>query len=213
MDNLRLPRLLGILLAVFGLVASASMATTASAADPGTIGGTVVLPTGGSTYMSLRNLDGTSVASAGIAEDGTYTFTGVADGSYLVVAESSQTVLRTFYPGTHDAAAATPVVVADSQPVTGINFEAIAAGLITGTVTVPSAQPRDYYVGVRVYDEAGVLVGETLSNVSATNEFSGPFTIGGLAAGTYSVAFQRSEGVPDLARRRVLRRRSGGVLD
>ena len=79
----------------------------------GSISGTVHdkktnAPIGGAKVMASG-----CMKSALTAEDGTYTITGLADGSYTVRAMKSGYLCAT-YP--------TPVVIANGQPVTGIDF-------------------------------------------------------------------------------------------
>lgn len=157
-----------------------------------TVSGTVTFPAGESSTISLRTADNVAVASAFPQPDGSYDFGQVPDGTYIVYSFPTTGVLGTFYPGTTVRDLAETVVVAGSVPVTGIDFAAVPASSITGSIT----SVTNGYVELQVYDAGGALVSTTWVEITAG---TGTYSLDGLLEGAYYVAFERSSKSTSLA--------------
>ncbi len=137
-------------------------------AQPVTISGTVSPSTVGSG--ATVTLSGTMSAVVSADGAGSYSFPGVANGSYTV------TVTRTGYTF---SPASQPVTITASTSVTGVNFtgQAIPTWSIGGTVT----------------GGAGAAVALTgAANMNATADVSGNYSFTGLTNGSYTVAASKS---------------------
>ena len=134
------------------------------------------------------------------SSDGTYTLDGVAPGSYDIrfvpaspygcsfnsPTPNTSTYAAQWFPGVTTQAAATAVVVAASTPRTGVNAQMAAAAVVTGTVTDASAHLLSG-VCVNAY-----LPGATVAAGTELTTASGGYSLGGLAAGAYSIEFDGS---------------------
>lgn len=174
--------------AVTGIDAQLALAGSIS----GTVTGVGGVPLAG-VYVGVSTIGGDPAGVATTAADGTYTITGVDPGSYILIFNPDYDSLYQdeYYDDTRDPAAATPIVVALGQQVTGKNAQLAKLGLITGTVTVPApGDPTDIQVNATSttpsLDDYG-------SDVVAAD---GTYTMR-VPAGTYTVEFYG----PDYARR------------
>ncbi|MCE5210780.1 MAG: carboxypeptidase regulatory-like domain-containing protein, partial [Deltaproteobacteria bacterium] len=143
---------------------TADFTATASAAATHTISGTV---TSGSTALAgvKISLTGDNTGSVFTGEDGTYAFTGLADGDYTVTPSHSHYI---FDP------VSTPVTISGSNMVA--DFEATASYIISGTVASGGTAL------------AGVTINLTGDNTgSVTTGSDGIYAFTGLAAGSYTV--------------------------
>ncbi|MGC8723132.1 MAG: protease pro-enzyme activation domain-containing protein [Acidobacteriota bacterium] len=139
--------------------------TTATYGISGTVSGAV-------TSGVTMTLSGAASATTTTASGGTYSFAGLANGTYTVTPSKSG---YTFTP-----ASASETV--NGASITGVNFTATAnppsTYTISGTITLSGA-------GL-----SGVTV--TAGSASATTSSTGAYTISGLANGTYTVTPSKS---------------------
>jgi len=113
--------------------------TASAGTDGGSISGTVRDVTGTALAGVSVSVGGTVVASG---EDGRYLVEGLAPDSYIVAADAGT---EEFVPGFHEAAFeeldATPVVVGQSEQVTGIDVVLHRRGVVRGTVADTDGSP------------------------------------------------------------------------
>ncbi|MEP7337178.1 MAG: carboxypeptidase-like regulatory domain-containing protein [Acidobacteriota bacterium] len=134
---------------VLSLLAIATLAQTATNKATGTIAGRVTVGTqpapgvdvllkAGGNPSPTDILQSSPSATATTDADGWYRLTGVAPGSYRVVAYAPAHVVEgnanPFMPGK-------PVNVAEGEAVENINFSITRGGVVTGTVTDPDGRP------------------------------------------------------------------------
>lgn len=160
----------------------------------GGITGTVIERDGSGPvpYPEVRVYDSTGsyVAYADSESDGTYQVGGLPDGRYYVTASGgySSVYVAQLYDGIDcpssgcDVTSGTPVDIVQQSTVSGIDFDLVRRGSITGTVRDETTFLPLSGVRVRVYNDAGSSV-EYDSTDSA-----GVFELTGLAQGTYFVA-------------------------
>lgn len=178
-----------ILLAIT-VVGTSTRARAASAADTGSISGTVTNSTGAPASGVYVNVSGTAGSSSTVqtAADGTYTAPGLAAGTYTVTFTAFDGVsARQYWNDQPITGTPTPVVVGDGQAVTNIDAALKKNGSISGTVTVGSGSPA-----------ANVTVnanGASTGTQSAVTAADGTYTIPNLPADTYNVEFSPSDGV------------------
>ncbi|HEY5111018.1 MAG TPA: carboxypeptidase regulatory-like domain-containing protein [Acidimicrobiales bacterium] len=131
------------------------------------------------------------VALATTGSDGTYTFRGLAAGSYQLYFDaidcSAANYGNVYYDGTStgnysDAAAAT-VSVATGEAVTGINVTMSVGTTISGTVTAAAGGAPVANVCVDAYTTS------TGTGEYVNTGVDGTYTITGLAPGSYTVEF------------------------
>ncbi|WP_354349897.1 carboxypeptidase regulatory-like domain-containing protein, partial [Pseudarthrobacter sp. PvP090] len=126
----------------------------------------------------------TEVASADVNADGTYQVTGLSAGSYkFFIVGRNTAALDQWYDRAASFAGARTLSVTAGQNLTGINPALSAASAISGKITGGAV-----YTPVNVLNTAGAIVKTGYSNVDGT------FNVGGLAAGSYKVAFNRASG-------------------
>jgi hypothetical protein len=129
---------------------------------------------------------GNSVGNASTDHDGVYTITGLKAGSYFVHTDAffaSESYVNQVY--------GSAVVVTPPGSVTGIDFNLVIGGSITGTVTNLGGTPLDN-VSLQLTTGAGQHAG------SADTDASGDFTINGLAAGAYYLRTYNNSGYLDV---------------
>jgi 5-hydroxyisourate hydrolase-like protein (transthyretin family) len=154
------------------------------------ITGTITTPDapniGVSAEVQVYNSAGAVVGASSEATDGTYRVGGLAPGKYLV--QFSALGYETqYYSGTPLASAATPVSVGTGTTSSGIDATLVPTthtASISGTVT--DAITREPITGIDVAVETpggGPIEG------TATTGADGGYTIAGVPAGSYEVAF------------------------
>lgn len=134
-----------------------------------------------SVMVSLYSLSGERLSNEW-AYDGTYEFSDVPSGSYLVKVWGSSGRSTGWYGGTVSFASATPVVVGRGTVSSGINLTVVPSGSVSGDFDA-----RGYdnaFVDVEVYTPGGQLV----AVYPSANQ--GSFYIGGIKPGTYLVYFR-----------------------
>lgn len=103
----------------------AKSAATLASASQGSISGTVSFPPGTKPYASLvavsADLASDAYFIADAQPDGSYSISDVPDGSYVVLAQAYECATE-FYDNVFSPDSATPVVVSNSRPTTGIDF-------------------------------------------------------------------------------------------
>jgi len=119
------------------------------------------------------------------ASDGTYAFTGLAAGDYLV-RYTHATHLAEWYDDAADAAGATVLTATLGGTLTADASLALG-GRILGTLTQPDGTAGGAYFYAYVYDESGNQVGYNRSSWS-----DGTYEVKGLATGAYFVKFTGS---------------------
>ena len=118
--------------------------------------------------IAAYNLDGTLHNSAISDAAGNYTLV-VAPGTYkLALLDPAGTYATQFQPGTADFFAATNYVVLGGQTLTGIDFAAVAAGRIAGTVRAAASGVPLSGMTVQAYDVMGALVAQTTTAANGT---------------------------------------------
>jgi len=125
------------------------------------------------------------VAQGYVNPDGSYKVTGLAAGSYkfFISGWNTGAVDQWFDKGVSFATARTLTVTA-GQDLTGINPVLAKGSTISGKITGGGTTGTP----VSVLDTAGAVVRDGSSNPDGT------YSIGGLAAGSYKVAFNRASG-------------------
>jgi hypothetical protein len=150
-------------------------------------------------YDSSKQL----IASTSTAADGSYTFAGLAAGTYYVGFDTSSFcgdecgglrpafvsangLLPQFWMNQATLASATPIILTTADQ-TGIDAVLPPGGQITGTVTGPAGDPLPS-VEVDLYDSTGALVADTFTGQDGSYRFQG------LPSGTYRVGVVDSSG-------------------
>lgn len=134
-------------------------------------------------FVSASADDGTTGGYATTAADGTYTITGVADGSYRIsFSDPGGGYSMQYYDHAVDWSSATHVTVADGAAVTGIDAQLAEAGSLSGIVTGEDGTPLS---GVNV---SVVPTGPGYGQ-SVTTAADGRYAARGLSPGSYRVQF------------------------
>ena len=168
------------------LAQAASISGTASDSSTGT-------PVSGISIVAY-DTNGNFAGSAGTTSNGTYTITGLAPGSYRVgFSDFSSRYVSQYYNGKSTLAAADTVTLTSGQAVSQIDARlqtvSQTQGTITGTVT--SAATAAKLSGISV--SASQVGGGGFA--STTTDANGGYTLNGLPAGTYTVAFSDGNGL------------------
>jgi Carboxypeptidase regulatory-like domain/IPT/TIG domain len=184
-------------------VGALALAVSAPAAQaeplPGDIAGTVT----NTALQGLANIDVVAfqpwvnggwyqVAHATTDSTGDYDFGSLAAGTYSVRFEDAPgSYLTQFYANEPDIHSATDVVVNAGATTSHIDATLIAAGAISGTISV--AVPTDLTsIDVMVYQPDGS--GGWVGFVDVSPASDGTYTITGLPSGTYRLGFQDLSG-------------------
>ncbi|MFF2316417.1 carboxypeptidase regulatory-like domain-containing protein [Arthrobacter sp. NPDC058097] len=117
--------------------------------------------------------------------DGTYSIVGLETGSYKLRFLGGQSGAEDLWYGGSTAVTAKSVAVTAGQAVTGADMAVVTGATISGNISGASAQPGHL---LSVLDSAGKLVKNGYSDEA------GNYSVVGLAAGSYKVAFNRSSG-------------------
>ncbi len=157
----------------------------------GAITGVVIDRTGGlplsDAIVQVYDHGGSFLAGASCGSDGSYELGGLADGTYFVQALNWGHYVDQLYrsidcpPSGCDLLTGTPLVIVNQSTVSGIDFDLVAKGSITGTVT-DSTMTASVGVNVQIYSQAGSLVDYALT------DSSGQYTVEDLDAGSYFAA-------------------------
>ena len=125
------------------------------------------------------------VAQGYVQPDGTYQVTGLAAGSYKFFISGWNTgAADQWYDKAASFAAARTLTVTAGQDLTGINPVLVKGSTISGKITGGGTTGTP----VSVLDSAGTVVKDGYADAAGT------YNVGGLAAGTYKVAFNRASG-------------------
>ncbi|WP_427018368.1 carboxypeptidase regulatory-like domain-containing protein [Pseudarthrobacter sp. P1] len=156
-----------------------------------TISGKFTAPAGSSfanSRVSVYTADKQQPSQIGwVGSDGTYKVVGLPAGSYkLQFVTNSPDTADQWYKNAKSFDTATVVTVASGQNATGINDTLVKGATISGSITPVSA--GEWYP-VAVMDQSGVVV-----KSGYTDSSTGAYSITGLAAGSYKVAFNRASG-------------------
>ena len=141
----------------------------------------------------LYNSADEPLTSTTTASNGTYSFTGLQTGKYLVGFEDTTTAAYTsqFYAGQATAATATKVSVTAATTTANVNVKLVRASNITGKVTNTAATPAPLAnIEVDLYDGNDNLLSSTLTTSTGTYTFAGTSALG---AGTYKIGFQDTQ--------------------
>lgn len=112
-------------------------------------------------------------------EDGTYTFSGLPTGRYIITAQAAG-YLREYWQEADSLRNATLVTMENGNSLTGIDFTLSTGGSIAGVVTGEANQPvADARIEVRSQNDRIKVTGRT--------DAAGHYEITGLRSGTYLV--------------------------
>jgi protocatechuate 3,4-dioxygenase beta subunit len=158
----------------------------------GSITGTVVDRSTGlpisSADVFVYDASGDAIKGTGTESDGSFEIGGLPDGTYFVSAGSWYDYVKQLYDGIDcpaegcDITAGTPIVVSSLATVTGIDFDLIRLGAISGTVQDENSGLPIQGVDITVFDAGGSVVG------SDSTDATGAFLVGQLHSGTHFVA-------------------------
>lgn len=153
----------------------------------GSIAGTVSTDAEGATVegltvTALSDAEGAEPMETTTASDGTYLFESVVPGDYTVTVDAGDGFVTD--PLAHD------VEVGNSEEVTGVDFDILAAASIAGTVSTDV--PDTPIEGLTV---TATLEGEEDPVATAETAGDGTYTIGKLLPGTYTVEVEVGEGL------------------
>lgn len=177
-----------------------------AALEPGrSITGTVTLPEGapsswlGSVSVTAMPTNGGSIGGMGATPDpstGEYTITGLAPGSYRVAfrvmngmpGTDVPNVVDEYYDNAYTPSTATPVDVSDADK-SGIDATLESGRSISGTVTLPTDAPAEWWQGINVsvMTPGGEYLG--YSNNVKVDAATGAYTYSRLPAGEFIVYF------------------------
>ena len=163
--------------------------------DPGEvgIGGVTVQLRGAGADGIFGNGDDVIAATTATDPDGTYLFTGVPPGQYIVQVSGAPLAGRTATVGPQSVGSATspPVTVVANQVLTDVDFGYNAPGTFTVTDTLWVDEDLDGVYDVNERPIAGVTMNlvNNLGQVvgTATSEVDGTFSFSGLANGNYTM--------------------------
>lgn len=156
----------------------------------GVISGKITAPAGTSLYASqiIATKTGAVDAQSGygsIGWDGTYSIVGLETGTYKVRFLGGQSGAEDRWYGGATVETAKAVAVSAGQTVTGADIESVTGATISGKVT---GSGTSGYYPLSILDGSGKLV------KSGSTDGTGNYSVVGLAAGSYKVAFNRSSG-------------------
>jgi hypothetical protein len=165
-------------------------AINATLVKGGAISGKITAPAGtlltASQVVATKTgtIDDSSVYGY-VNPDGTYSIIGLETGSYKLRFLGGQSRAEDLWYGGATAATAKSVAVTAGQTVTGTDMTVVTGASISGNVSGTSARAGHL---LSVLDSAGKLVKNGYSDEA------GNYSVVGLAAGSYKVAFNRSSG-------------------
>ena len=136
-------------------------------------------------WVGISNADGTYFLGVPTDQQGHYTVSGLASGTYTVRFNAPSGYLSEWYDNKHSQNAATPVTVTLPNITSGINAVLEAGGAISGTVKNAHGTGLAN-VQIQVFD----LNGTWTAGVSTDQ--NGAYTASGLSAGSYRVFFSPS---------------------
>ena len=165
-------------------------AINAALVKGGAISGQITAPAG--TRLTASEIVATKTGTIDdssvhgwVNTDGTYSIVGLETGTYKLRFLGGQSGAEDLWYGGTTAATANSVAVTAGQTVAGANMTVVKGATISGNVSGASGQPG--YL-LSVLDSAGKLVKNSYSDEA------GNYSVVGLAAGSYRVAFNRSSG-------------------
>ncbi|MGN7252712.1 beta strand repeat-containing protein [Arthrobacter sp. SAFR-014] len=136
-------------------------------------------------YATRAESPDQTAAVASVGADGTYTLSGLEPGTYKVRFSGEQSGATDLWYGGTTPDTATPVVVAAEEAKASVNMTVTTGASISGTVTGSGSL---YGYPVTVYDLAGKTARTTQTDAA------GKYSVVGLAAKSYKIAFNRSNG-------------------
>ena len=139
--------------------------------------------------VEIDNAAGDYVDDTTTAADGTYSFAGLAAGTYNLAFDGSGAggYPVQYYNGKSTFDSADPVEVAAGATVTGIDAALQLGGEIKGTVTAGAGGAGVAGIAVTAYDASGQPASSTAT------DSAGAYDLPGLLAGTYEVGFGPSQ--------------------
>jgi len=139
-----------------------------------------------SVYAEASDAPGIYVAGTGVSLDGSYKLVGFPAGSFkLRFVGNDSGAVDQWYSNATSASTAAALTLTPGEERTGVNATMVKGATISGQLTGLTAQ--DQYP-VTVLDSTGKAVKEGYSNPGGT------YSVTGLPAGSYKVAFNRSSG-------------------
>ncbi|WP_461186589.1 beta strand repeat-containing protein [Arthrobacter sp. Z4-13] len=165
-------------------------AINATLVKGGAISGKITAPAGTSLYASQIIATKTGAVDAqsvygNIVWDGTYSIVGLETGTYKVRFLGGQSGAEDRWYGGATVETAKAVAISAGQSVTGADIEFVTGATISGKVT---GSGTSGYYPLSILDGSGKLV------KSGSTDGTGNYSVVGLAAGSYKVAFNRSSG-------------------
>ena len=172
----------------------------------GLITGKVTLPAGApaewrqAVSVSVNAIQGGSYGSAMLAQDGTYSVSGLAAGDYRVQFSSNTyyppsgspirpNLIPEYYDDATSYDAAKPVAVTKGGTTSGIDATLAQGATISGKVTLPKNVPAGWVTSVSV--NASPAVGNGPGAYGYV-EKDGTYVLTGVVAGTYKISFTPS---------------------
>lgn len=163
----------------------------AALAKGGSISGKVTVPAGVdpsriSVYAEASDAPGNYVAGTGVSLDGSYKLVGFPAGSFkLRFVGNDSGAIDQWFSNASSASTATALTLTSGQERTGVNATMVKGATISGQLT-GLADGEQYPVSV--LDTSGKTVKLGYSGSGGT------YSVNGLPAGSYKVAFNRSSG-------------------
>lgn len=212
---------LGALLCV--AAALAGPVAGAQAAAPGGITGTVSDATShapiANAFVVAYSAGGAYVSETSTNAQGQYDIVGLTPGSYRLQVEANA-YLTSFYNGESTLASADPVIVSAGQTTPDINVAMQLGGQISGTVTDAGTGKGEPGIYVEIYATSSASTTTTSATTtgfgatgatgasgpvppplpfarfygSAETDLGGHYTVSGLPAGSFAVAFEPGRG-------------------
>lgn len=149
---------------------------------------------GGYVYAYLSDDLTSTRGGASVADDGSYSITGLPAGEYVLEAGpgwgSESELVDEYWQDAYDQAAATRVALAAGEQFAA-DFELREGGVIEGTVAGAGAP----VAGVEVTATSADTSGRWVEPVTAVSAADGTYRLGGLEAGEYVVEFSDFDGV------------------
>lgn len=179
-------------IALVAAIAAGGSAAPATAADTGSISGTVTAPEGVEisrvSVVATRSSDRVEWGEVRPAADGSYTMGQMPPGSYTVMARGRNSGGYDTWYGGPTRERAQEVLLGAQQAVSGIELRVPLGATISGTASVPDGFS---FATMRVSAEGGSTYFTTL--YSPVDAF-GKYLIKGLAPGSYRISFYPEDG-------------------
>ncbi len=148
-------------------------------------------------FVFAFNVADTSIAGFTLSGfSGEYEISGLDDGMYIVYADQLLDLLLPpalegeYYDNAKTSDAATPLTIAGSDTLTGINFSLESGGAISGTISSDSGAPLDSVLVVAVkldISNVGKFFTDDIDFGVAFSDATGKYVVSGLSSGDYTL--------------------------